>query len=46
MQVLQSLIKSYNCFSFCKALQSLIFGIFWSKMSYTVLFLIEKKVSE
>ena len=45
-QVLQSLIKSYICFSICKALQSLIFEVFWSKRSYTVLFLKEEKVSE
>ena len=45
-QVLQSLIKSYICFSICKALQSLIFGVFSTKMSYKVLFLKEKKVSE
>ena len=44
-QVLQSLIKSYICFSICKALQSLIFGVFLSKRSYKVLFLKEKKVS-
>ena len=46
-QVLQSLIKSYICFSICKALQSLIFlGYFSSKRSYKVLFLKEKKGSE
>ena len=45
-QVLQSLIKSYICFSICKALQSLIFGVFLTKRSYKVLFLKEKKVSE
>ena len=28
-QVLQSLIKSYICFFICKALQSLIFGVFF-----------------
>ena len=28
-QVLQSLIKSYICFPVCKALQSLIFGVFF-----------------
>ena len=45
MQVLQSLIKSYISFSICKALQSLIFGVFSSKRSYKVLFLKEKKIS-
>ena len=44
-QVLQSLIKSYICFSIYKALQSHIFGVFSSKRSYKVLFLKEKKVS-
>ena len=42
-QVLQSLIMSYICFSVCKALQSLISGIFSSKMSYKVLFLLKSK---
>ena len=45
-QVLQSLIKSYIYFSICKALQSLIFGVFLYKRDYKVLFLKEKKVSE
>ena len=36
----------YLFFQLCKALQSLIFGVFPSKMSYKVLFLLEKKVSE
>ena len=42
-QVLQSLIKSYICFSICKALQSLIFGVFLSKRSYKVLFFERKE---
>ena len=43
-QVLQSLItlKSYICVSICKALQSLIFGVFPPRRSYKVLFLLEK----
>ena len=45
-QVLQSLIKSYICFSICKALQSLIFGVISYQRSYKVLFLKEKKVLE
>ena len=44
-QVLQSLRKSYICFSICKALQSLIFWVFSNKRSFKVLFLIIKKVS-
>ena len=40
------LTKSYIRFSFCKALQSLILGVFLSKRSYKVLSLMEKKVSE
>ena len=36
----------YICFYICKALQSLIFGVFLSKGSYKVLFLLEKKDSE
>ena len=43
-QVLQSLIKSYICLSICKALQSLIFGVFSPKRTYKVLFL--KEVSD
>ena len=43
-QVLQSLIKSYICFSICKALYSLILGYFRPNRSYKVLFLIEKEV--
>ena len=45
-QVSQSLIKSYICFSICKALQSLVFLVFSSKRSYKVLFLKGKKGSE
>ena len=44
-QVLQSLIKSYICFSIYKALQSLIFWYFRPNRSYKVLFLIEKDIS-
>ena len=43
LQVLQSIIKSYFCFSVCKALQSLNFGIFSSDRSSKVLFLIKSK---
>ena len=42
-QVLQSLIRSYIRFSVCKALQSLIFGIFSANRSYKVLFLLKSK---
>ena len=45
-QVLQSLIKSYICFSICKALQSLILGYFRPKGSYKVLYFIQKEISE
>ena len=38
--------KSYICFSICKALKSLIFGVFPPKRSYKVLFLFEETVSE
>ena len=44
-QVLQSVIKSYICFSIYKALQSLIFWYFRPNRSYKVLFLIEKDIS-
>ena len=37
---------SYICVSICRALQSLISGLFLSKRSYKVLFLLEKNVSE
>ena len=40
------LAKSYICFSVCKALQSFISRVFSSKISYKVLFFIEKKISE
>ena len=42
MQVLQSLIKSYICFPVCKALQSLICGVFLFKRSYEVIYLREE----
>ena len=38
--------KSYICFSVCRALQSLISGLFLPKGSYKFLFLLEKNVSE
>ena len=41
-QVLQSLIKSYNCFSIYKALQSLIFWYFRPNRSYKVLYFYRK----
>ena len=39
-------IKSYICFSICKALYSLIFGYLRPKRTFIVLFMIEKEVSE
>ena len=45
-QVLQSLIKSYICFSIYKALQILTLRYFLPNRSYEVLFLIEKDISD
>ena len=43
---LTNLLKSYICFSDCKALQIPILGLFLTERSYKVLFLLEKKFPE